>query len=87
MKHRNVTAVCLLTILLIAAGCGRNADDRTIHASGHVEATEVRLAAKVGGRLLEAPLEEGDTVVSGALVARLETSDAEHRLAQARANV
>jgi HlyD family secretion protein len=54
-------------------------------ASGHVEATEVRVAAKVGGRLLEAPLAEGDTVREGELVARLDTIDAEHRLAQARA--
>ena len=46
-------------------------DNGRIHASGHVEATEVRLAAKVGGRLLEAPLEEGDTVRAGDLVAPL----------------
>jgi HlyD family secretion protein len=77
-----ISAVAGLTI-----GCGTSADTDTIRASGHIEATEIRLAAKVGGRLLEAPLEEGDTVTAGELVARLETVDAEHKLAQERANV
>jgi HlyD family secretion protein len=77
--------IVLATIL--AAGCRGGGDGRAIHASGHIEATEVRLAATVGGRLLEVPLEEGDSVATGDLVARLETVDAEHQLAQARAAV
>jgi len=79
--------VCVSVVLLNAFGCRKADDDGTIHASGHIEATEIRLAAKVGGRLLEAPLEEGQTVDAGELVARLDTIDAEHRLAQARATV
>jgi HlyD family secretion protein len=72
--------------LISTFGCRKADDDGTIRASGHIEATEVRLAAKVGGRLLEAPLEEGQTITAGVLVAQLETVDAEHQLAQARAN-
>jgi HlyD family secretion protein len=75
-----------LTVVLLTGGCQRADDSGNIHASGHIEATEVRLAATVGGRLLEAPLEEGATVVAGDLVARFDTIDAEHQLAQARAN-
>ncbi len=75
-----------LTVVLLTSGCQRADGSGAIHASGHIEATEVRLAAKVGGRLLEAPLEEGATVVAGDLVARFDTIDAEHQLAQARAN-
>jgi HlyD family secretion protein len=75
----------LATVLVLAAGCRNAADNGAIHASGHIEATDIRLAATVGGRLLEAPFEEGDVVSGGAVVARLETTDAEHRLAQARA--
>jgi len=74
-----------LILLACAAGCRPALEDGVIHASGHIEATEIRLAAKVGGRLLEAPLEEGGMVKEGDLVARFETVDAEHRLAQARA--
>ncbi len=87
MNKQTASTVCALLILLGAVGCRKAEDNRTIHASGHIEATEIRLAAKVGGRLLEAPLEEGDTVIAGEMVARLETVDAEHKLAQARANV
>jgi HlyD family secretion protein len=87
MNKPMTTTVCILLALLSNFGCRKADDDSTIRASGHIEATEIRLAAKVGGRLLEAPLEEGDTVTAGELVARLETVDAEHQLAQARANV
>ncbi len=76
-----------LAALLLAAACGNGDDASTIHASGHIEATEVRLAAKVGGRLLEAPFQEGDAVRAGDLAARLDTADAEHELARARAQV
>ncbi len=87
MNKMTIATFCVLVLLLSAFGCRKTDGDGTIHASGHIEATEVRLAAKVGGRLLEAPLEEGHTVVAGELVARFETIDAEHQLAQARATV
>jgi HlyD family secretion protein len=85
MRPHVVTTVPALVSVLLFAACGDDDHDGRIHASGHIEATQVHLAAKVGGRLLEAPLEEGDTVREGAFVARLETVDADHRLAQARA--
>jgi HlyD family secretion protein len=85
---RNSTAWCLIILVVtLVSGCSQENAPAGIHASGHIEATEVRLAAKIGGRLLEAPLEEGDSVSAGDIVARFETIDAEHRLAQARATV
>ena len=86
MKRVALTVALMSTTAVFVTGCNKSPDDSTIRASGHIEATEVRLAAKVGGRLLEAPLEEGQTITAGVLVARLETVDAEHQLAQARAN-
>jgi HlyD family secretion protein len=86
MKRIALTLALMSTTAVFVTGCSKSLDDSTIRASGHIEATEVRLAAKVGGRLLEAPLEEGQTITAGVLVARLETVDAEHQLAQARAN-
>lgn len=75
-----------LTLLIaVVVGCQSNTDPTSIHASGHIEATEIRLAAKVGGRLLEAPLEEGREVLAGDVCARFDSVDAEHRLAAARA--
>ena len=87
MRSNVLPTTVLLASVLVLAACGDDDHDGRIHASGHIEATEVHLAAKVGGRLLEAPLEEGDPVRAGELVARLETVDSEHRLAQARAQV
>ena len=87
MKPVTLARALIFAVAAFVVGCGESVDTATIRASGHIEATEIRLAAKVGGRLLEAPLEEGDTVTAGELVARLETVDTEHQLAQARANV
>jgi HlyD family secretion protein len=86
MTRLDVSILWVFVAMVLASGCAEVADDGSIHASGHIEATEVRLAAKVGGQLLEAPLEEGHEVGAGELVARFDTSDAEHQLAQARAN-
>lgn len=69
--------------ILLAAGCdGRGANDRVV-ASGHVEATDVRILTKVRGRLLERPVDEGDSVSAGALLAVLDTVDAELSLREA----
>jgi HlyD family secretion protein len=53
--------------------------------SGHVEATEVRTASQVSGRVAEMAVAEGDRIQKGAVVARLDTSDTELSLARARA--
>ena len=57
MKRISLALTLVFTAAVLAIGCGESVDTATIRASGHIEATEVRLAAKVGGRLLEAPLE------------------------------
>jgi len=56
-----------------------------VRVSGQVEATEVQVSAQVGGRILELPVQEGHRVEMGAIVARLDTEDAELALARARA--
>lgn len=77
-------------ILLAAATAARcrgqaNADADAARASGYVEATEVRVAAEVGGRLLEVAVEEGDRISVGAVVARLDASDTDISLRRAEA--
>ena len=82
---RSTLAPLVVTLTAAAlAGCGGTADRGVIHASGHIEATEVRLGAKVGGRLLVLPFWEGDAVKTAVVVARLDTTDAENELAGAR---
>jgi HlyD family secretion protein len=85
MKRPTSLALVMFATAILGVACRNAIDNGAIHASGHIEATDVRLAATVGGRLLEAPFEEGDVVTAGVVVARLETLDAEHLRAQARA--
>src|SRR5438309_1157709 len=71
--------------VLALAGCGPRSDPSFIVASGHVEATDVRIATKVAGRLGSLALQEGDVVKAGQELARIETTDLLLALRQARA--
>jgi HlyD family secretion protein len=53
--------------------------------SGHIEATEVRVSAEVGGRLLELLPREGDRVARGQLLARIDDQETRLALDAARA--
>ena len=50
----------------IGAACRGEAAEGPARASGYVEATEVRVAPEVGGRVVELEVEEGDRVAAGA---------------------
>lgn len=47
-------------------------DDGAIRISGNIEMTEVKVAFKMSGKLVERALDEGDRVEKGAVVARLD---------------
>ena len=80
-----VALLMAVWIPVACAACRSEAPVDSVRVSGHVEATEVRVAAQVGGRILERPVEEGQRVEAGATVARIDTADAELALARARA--
>lgn len=75
----------LMAGLAGAPACGSARGDAPVRASGYVEATEVRVAPEVGGRLLERPAREGDRVEVGALIGRLATTDSELQIKRAAA--
>ena len=74
-----------LAAALVAAACGGDEPDTSLRVSGHVEATEVQVAADVGGRILELAVNEGDRVAPEQVIARLETRDTELQLQRIRA--
>jgi HlyD family secretion protein len=76
----------LVGIALLVAACSRNAAGPANRATGYVEATEVRVAGEVGGRLLEVKVAEGDRVSAGDVIARIDTSDTELALRRAGAD-
>jgi HlyD family secretion protein len=77
MTLSRVVAVVAAIGVGLSAACRRGGAEGPIRASGYVEATEVRVAPEVGGRVLEIKVDEGDRVSAGALLVRLDTSDAD----------
>ena len=75
MKKR----IVIILILLAAAGAAvyafrgmnRQPDNRVV-VSGNIELTEVNIAFKTAGRLIERDVDEGDAVKNGQVVARLD---------------
>ena len=57
----------------------------TIVATGTIEATEVDVAAEIGGLIEKLPVDEGDRLASGDLVARIESSRIEAEVSRAEA--
>ena len=76
-------AVSILFVTLAAGGCGEGGG--AARASGYVEATEVRVAAEVGGRVTGMLAEEGRRVSAGDVLARLDTADIDLALQRAEA--
>jgi HlyD family secretion protein len=76
MRKRIVIVVLVLlaalgAYLLFSDRAGKNANDQII-VSGNIELTEVNIAFKTSGRLIERTVDEGDVVKKGQLIARLD---------------
>ena len=83
---RAVMSLCLAAAVIVAGAACRGKAAEAPRASGYVEATEVRVAAEAGGRVLEMNADEGRRVGAGDLLARLDTSDVEIVLRRAEAD-
>jgi HlyD family secretion protein len=79
---RSIAAAAVVASLL---GCSRGTDSTEIVASGHVEATDVRVATKIAGRLESLLVQEGDVVRAGQVLAAIATTDIKLARDQARA--
>ena len=58
---------------------------RRVGTNGRVEATQVDIATKIAGRVIEIVPQEGDMVSAGEVVARLDKAELEAQLAQGQA--
>jgi len=76
----------LLVILAIAAGCTAKPPDNAIRVSGHVEATEVQVAADVGGRIVDLKVDEGTRLAPGDIIAVLDARDTQLQIQRAKAD-
>jgi HlyD family secretion protein len=75
----------VVPLCIMLAGCQAEAPSDSVRVSGHVEATEVQVAAEVGGRLVDLRVAEGDRVAAGALIAQLDVRDVELQISRTRA--
>jgi HlyD family secretion protein len=90
MRQRRTVGVILVTgaaafALIAVQACGREEPSNVVRASGYVEATDVQLAAEVGGRVMEVRVAEGDRVETGRVIAKLDTRDTELAIRRADA--
>lgn len=74
----------VVPVLAAAAACAPAADPNTLRVSGHVEATEVRLAPEMGGRVLSLNVKEGDRIQTGAVVLTIDATDLQLTIARAK---
>lgn len=86
MKRSLVAALMLASAALDTAGCSRGDAHAAPRASGYVEATDVRVAPEVGGRIVELAVAEGHRVAVGAVIARIDTADTQLAIARAEAD-
>ena len=75
----------LIVAVVITAACAEDAPTDRLRASGHVEATETRVAPEAGGRILTLTVREGDRVEPGQVVMTLDTRDAQLSIQRAQA--
>ncbi len=87
MTRSNLRGRSLLVWLaLLASACNEPPPSDRVRASGHVEATETRLAPEQGGRVLTLTIKEGDRVEPGQVILTLDRKDLELALQRARAD-
>lgn len=83
---RTARTETLVVLLLTLGACHREAKDPSLLvASGHVEATDVRISTKVAGRLQTFGVQEGDKISSGQELGRIDPTDIGLALQQAHA--
>ena len=75
----------LSLIALTALACSEDVPSDRLRVSGHVEATETRLAPEVGGRVLTLTVKEGDRVQAGQTILTLDTRDVQLAIDRAKA--
>lgn len=61
--------------------------DQVLYGNGHIEGTEIHVAAEVGGRVVESGVVEGTSVSAGALLVRIDDTDLALRKERAEAEI
>jgi len=89
MKRKVVLGVAAVAILAVAGllirACAKRGE--SLVYSGTVETREIQVGSKVGGRITEVPVEEGQAVKAGTVLVRFESDELKSQRLQAQAQV
>jgi HlyD family secretion protein len=72
-------------VVALATACRGDRENRLV-LSGNIEVVQVEASFRVAGKVLERPVDEGQTVEAGQLLARLDDRDLEQQVAMRRAD-
>lgn len=90
-RQKRMAAIVAAAAVVLAGGLGWRWWNRppagVLVASGTIEATEMDASFKVSGRVVERPVDEGQGVAAGALIARLESPELEAEVERLRASL
>jgi multidrug resistance efflux pump len=88
MKSRIIIAIVIVVALVLAMGAysGWFRKDTSLQSSGTVEARNIRVGSKVGGRISQVLVREGDHVQPGQVLITFDDKELQASLEQARAN-
>jgi HlyD family secretion protein len=80
-----MTRLAAFIIVACLCACAEPPPSDRLRVSGHVEATETRVAPEAGGRILTLTVKEGDRVQPGQVLMTLDTRDVQLAIQRARA--
>jgi HlyD family secretion protein len=85
MKKRIIFAAVVILGVGLLAGFSLNwGRSKALAASGTLEARNINVGSKVGGRIVEVKVREGDHVTAGQLLVRFDDAELEAQMVQAR---
>ncbi|WP_243383575.1 efflux RND transporter periplasmic adaptor subunit [Geothrix alkalitolerans] len=85
-RHLPIAMMVLLGgAAFLATGCGNHQESR-LKLSGNIEVIQVEASFRVAGKVIERPVDEGQVVQAGQLLARLDARDLEQQVAMRRAD-
>ena len=82
-----VTCAAMAAVIYLPTHLRKDPDKNVLKLSGNVEAHESDLSFKVQGRIKELPVEEGQRVEAGTVLARLDDDDYRQQVATDEANL